>query len=444
MSLANKAFSIFQRDLILFVTNLITSIVVARMLGPVVLGIWTILSMVPSYAEALGRLKVDLASVHFIGQKTFRREDVLFNLNMITLVSIVVVVVVILWQFDVIYSWLFKNEIVDYKSELLALIILIPIQFLSLNYSYFHIAEENVLAYNRMVLIRALTISFLMIVFLVLTPFGLWSMILATLIGSFVALLYGMQSINYDGWISGSASGRVSFAMIRYGMHFYLAGILGQLQQYGTNLIAVAYLIPAQIAFLSQGQGVGRLLHKVVDPLNTILFPRISSAGNDEAINTSCIAFRISAILLLAGGMVLAIIAEPLVVLLYGIDFHPTAAVVRYLLPGLMIGGACSALQSYFTGTGRANLIPKIQVLPVGIQLLLTWLFQQWWGLNGVAVALSIGLALYGLSLFIAFVKVSDVSLSELVPRISDLRYLMEFVLSKLGFIGDKNKTGTD
>jgi O-antigen/teichoic acid export membrane protein len=433
VSLANKAFSIFQRDLLLFVSNLVTGILVARTLGPAALGIWVILSMVPSYAEAIGRVKADNAAVYFIGQKTFRREDVLFNLNLIALASAGMTLVVILWQFEPIYNWLFRYNAGNYRFELLVLLILIPLQFLYLNYSYFHIAEENIHVFNRMVVIRALAISFTVIALLTLTSLGLWSVILATLVGPLIALLYGWHSIDRKDWISGRASKRVSFAMIRYGVNFYVANLLAQLQRYGTNLLAVGYLVPAQMAFLSQGQGAGQLLHKVVDPLSTILFTRISHSGSDEAANISCTAFRISTILLLAGGTGLAIVAEPLIVLLYGIDFQPSAAVVRYLVPGLVIGGACGTLHSYFVGTGRANLIPKIQVLPVGIQLLLAWLFLQWWGLAGAAAAISIGLALYGLVLFVAFVKVSKVSFSQLVPRIADLHYLVEFGISKLG-----------
>jgi hypothetical protein len=71
MTLSSNIYSIFQRDLLLFITNLATGVVTARTLGPAALGIWMILCLVPSYAEALGRTKADVASIYFIGQKTF-------------------------------------------------------------------------------------------------------------------------------------------------------------------------------------------------------------------------------------------------------------------------------------------------------------------------------------------------------------------------------------
>tara|TARA_Y100001934_G_C12377803_1_gene790289 strand:- start:2716 stop:2940 length:225 start_codon:yes stop_codon:yes gene_type:complete len=73
-------------------------------LGPRALGLWVILSMLPSYAEAIGRIKTDVAAVYFLGQKSFRREDVLFNMNLITLASAVFILAFILWQFQPIYD----------------------------------------------------------------------------------------------------------------------------------------------------------------------------------------------------------------------------------------------------------------------------------------------------------------------------------------------------
>jgi O-antigen/teichoic acid export membrane protein len=64
MSLSSKSFSIFQRDLFLLLCNLITGIVIARKLGPELMGLWAILQLIPGYAEAFGRLKFDVAAIY--------------------------------------------------------------------------------------------------------------------------------------------------------------------------------------------------------------------------------------------------------------------------------------------------------------------------------------------------------------------------------------------
>ena len=82
----------------LLLTNLGTGIIVARTLGPSVLGVWMILGILPSYAEAFGRLKVDVASVYIIGKGEFKSESVLFILNVIALLSSGLMVALIIWK----------------------------------------------------------------------------------------------------------------------------------------------------------------------------------------------------------------------------------------------------------------------------------------------------------------------------------------------------------
>ena len=67
MTITDKLFSIFTRDVVLFVTTLLTGVVIARYLGPEKLRIWTLLLLIPGYAEAFGRLQLDVSSVYTIG-----------------------------------------------------------------------------------------------------------------------------------------------------------------------------------------------------------------------------------------------------------------------------------------------------------------------------------------------------------------------------------------
>lgn len=425
--------------MLLFVTNLLTGVVVARSLGPTMLGVWMILSLLPAYAESFGRLKADVASVYFIGQKTFRREDILFNLNVIALVSSILVVGIVFWQFELMYEWLFVNEIADYRAELSALSIQIPLNFLYLNYSYFHLANENINTYNRMLVIYALVNSTIAIILLLFTTLGLWSVIIASLLSLLLALLYGWKSIDRESWKQGHLDRKVSFALIKYSLHIYFSGILGQLRQSGTNLIALSYLLSSQIAFLGQGQGVGRILFKMSNAINDVLYPRISKTGS-SVINITCKSFRISSILLLCGGLILAIAAEVLIIFLYGEPFRPTIEVVYYLLPGLVVIGASSSLISFFNGTGRAKLIPRVQILPILIQILLAFQLIELWGLVGAVLSITVGMILYGINLIIVFIKITKIPANQLLPNFDDFHYLMMFAFNSFKTIFGRGK----
>ena len=113
MSFAKKAFSLFQIDAILFFTSIIIGAIIARKLGPDLRGLYAILLLIPSYAEAFGRIKFDIASVYFLGKGRMALGEMLFILNLLAILTSAVIISIFLWQYDWIYAQLYQNTTVD-------------------------------------------------------------------------------------------------------------------------------------------------------------------------------------------------------------------------------------------------------------------------------------------------------------------------------------------
>lgn len=103
MSFTEKSASIFKRDIFIRLWTIFTSIIIARNLGSATMGLWYILLMIPSYAEPLGRLKLDVASVYFIGKRKYRVGEIYFNLIAISLFSSAIVISLFFWQREFIF-----------------------------------------------------------------------------------------------------------------------------------------------------------------------------------------------------------------------------------------------------------------------------------------------------------------------------------------------------
>ena len=69
MRLSISIIKILKRDIYIQAISFITSILIARNLGPYVLGIWSILRLIQGYIETFGRTKTEFASIYFIGRK---------------------------------------------------------------------------------------------------------------------------------------------------------------------------------------------------------------------------------------------------------------------------------------------------------------------------------------------------------------------------------------
>jgi len=434
VNLAHKAFSIFKRDALLFIVNLLTGVLVARMLGPLALGAWLAMSLVVSYSESLGRIKTDAAAVYLIGKKIYKREDILFNMNLISLASSVLILSIIYLLFNHIYDYIFDKQLVDYRLQFALTLGIIPLQFFYLNFTYFHIAEENYRVHNSMVFIQAITNVIFLITMLFFFSAGVWAVVLSSIFSMAAGLIFGYVAIDKLDWKRGRPSKEICWDLIKSGFNFYLGGVANQLQLTGINMFSAIYLRQDSLAFLTQGQGVGRLLQKFVDPACTVIFSRTSRSNEDVAIKNTCVAFRVSCILLFCGAVFLSIFGKAIVILLYGLEFERSATVMLILIPGLVINNLAQVLINFFYGINRANLIPRMQVVPLIIQLILGWLFIQHWGLMGIAAAMSFGLSIYGLIVVIVFLVTTKTPALMILPGSADLIYIKSFISSKLNY----------
>jgi O-antigen/teichoic acid export membrane protein len=430
LSLAAKAYSLFRRDILLFVTNTITGIVVARQLGPTALGLWVILQMLVGYAEAFGRIKFDAAAVYMLGRKKYEIRDVVFTLNTLAVVTSALVVGLILWRFEWVYQALFANSDHDVRVYMGLVLVQVPLQFVSMNYAYLYIHREDVATYNAMVVIRSLMSSVLAIILLVTTDMGLLAVVLSTIVSVFAGLLYGIVRF---GPVQGTRP-LLKIALIRdlfsYASRLYATGVIGQLNAYMTRLVLALYLVPAQVAYFAMAQNFGQLLNKVPDALNTILFPRLSKIDSEsESAQLAAAAFRVVLVILTALGICAFFLLGPLVTLLYGAAFVAVIEPFRIILPGLILSGATTVLDQFFSGIGKPGISGKIAVAPLVIQTLGATLLVPSLGLLGGALALLASLLSLAAIQLAVFMRLSGCTIkSNLLIRSEDIATVARFL----------------
>ena len=413
-------------------TNIITGIIVSRALGPSVLGIWMILGLIIAYSEAFGRTKADVASVYILSNKKYTLSEIVFSLNVIAIISSTIIIVIILSQFNFIYDLFFGISGNQYELYLKIILLQIPFQFLSINYSYLHIALDNVSTYNKMIIYQTFTYSILSIFLILVTKLGLLSIIIASIISYIVSLSYGFYKLEKIKFINFKWNKSLFLELLKYGSNFYITGIFGQFHESGARTIMTSFMNSSSIAFIGQAQGIGKLINKIPDALNTILYPRLSKSLNDSAIQISIKSFRIISIIQLVFGLSLLIIIDSLIVIMYGEAFQPTADMVKIILPGLIINGSCSVFISYFNSIGKAKYVPRIQLIPILIQLILAYYFINIFQYHGAAFAISIGFAINGLFFLITFLVLTKSSIFKIIPRKSDFNFIFKFIMNSI------------
>jgi O-antigen/teichoic acid export membrane protein len=430
--LALKSLSIAKRDLLLMATNVATGVVVARLLGPAILGVWVVFQLILSYAEAFGRPRFDQAAVYYVGRRIYGAGVVAFTINVAALASSVVIVAVAAVAFESIYGLLLRDA-PDVHGLLWLVLAQIPLQFIYLNYAYLHISRENVHAYNRMTVWRSISNAVLTVIALAVLQLGLTGVVLAMLASTVLGIAYGAIRFHRDTAIVTTWDWKLVRDLGGYGSRMYVAGAVGQLNNQLTNAICAVYLPSAELAYFSIASARRDVMNLLPNAVNTILFPRISSLERADAARLTALSMRLLLVTMLGVGVGAAALIRPVVALLYGAQYLPVVQPFLLLVPAFVVAGAMSPALQYFLGIGRPDLTVKVGVPAALLQLALAaWLVPAW-SLIGAAIALAIPLLFGAILGLVVFLRLSELGIRDaVVIRVSDIALLRDIATREL------------
>ncbi|MCC7142612.1 MAG: polysaccharide biosynthesis C-terminal domain-containing protein, partial [Candidatus Eisenbacteria bacterium] len=154
----------------------------------------------------------------------------------------------------------------------------------------------------------------------------------------------------------------------------------------------------AQLGLYSIGVALAEALWHFPRAMNQAAVAKIAGGGRADALSLSLRTVRIGVFLTVIFGTLLALIARPLVLWVYGDAFEGSVACLLFLLPG-MVGNAMAGPLGLFLsqqlGLPRHNAINSAIVLVVNIALNAVWIPR--WGAVGAAAASSVTYLLMGL-----------------------------------------------
>jgi len=249
MSLAEKSYSVLQRDAILFVTNVINSVLIARALGPHFLGLALILAMIPAYSKVFGRIRVDIAAIYFLGRKKFKFPAVFRALNRITFVSSFIIITFMISIHDPLTARLFEEDAEQVGYLVFVVLIQIPLFFTHMNYMHLHIFREDVKSVNAMVMTRAISSTAFIFVLLFIFDMVGAVVVYASILALLFSMMVGWRRLGrMDPVQSGDMTG-IYISLLKYGFKSYLGGLLTFLNNFSAQAIIVVVIsVPSYVA----------------------------------------------------------------------------------------------------------------------------------------------------------------------------------------------------
>jgi len=410
--------------------GIVSSIIVARYLGPSGKGIFAVLGVISGIALQFGNLGIPAANVYFIGKEKNLLSHITANSFFFGIGGGISVAVLVYLLF-ILYPNIIGN--ID-PFFLIVTLISLPFVFISQLYTNILLGCQRFLGYN---LISILTVGFSVIVnniiLLIVLKKGVVELVVMSTITSIIF------SLVYIIYVSRLAKFKISFdltlfhRMIKYGIKSYIASLLGYLIIRSDIFLVNYFLGVGSTGIYSVAVGFGDLLYILPSTVGMILFPKISASQDDKGILTQTIC-RHTVLIMIIICLTAGIISKPLILFMYGVQYSSSIEPFLWLLPGIFSLGIGTILMQDLAGRGLPPIVYIAPSIALFVNVILNIVLIPVIHINGAAISSSISYTIMmGLTLR-HFLRLTNNSLSELlVIKRKDINVLKERIIE--GFI---------
>ncbi len=375
----------FITQSLMIVISLLTSVILARILGPEGRGLYAVASIVNAIGIQFFNFGLHSSNTYYVARDRKLLPALLGNSLLIGFGCGSLAIVLAGVAFSI---WPHLAPV----QGLLLLLALVSVPF-SLVYMLLQkllIGIDEVSSYNKIDLaIKIIGIILIGLVILLrqVTVEMLFSANLITLAIGFVWCLWSLITyISVHPW--------PSFSLLRdslgYGLKAYLASFFS-LMVLRSDLLMVKHLLgEEQAGYYSIAASMADMVYMLPCIIATLLFPKLSALptiSEKWKFTKKVIATGGPLVIFLGGSAVL--VAEPLVKFLFGVHFLPAATAFIWLLPGIIFLGIQTIAVQFLNSVG----FPKVIVLVWAGSFLLNFTLNTWaipsYGIKGASLASS-------------------------------------------------------
>ncbi|MBP2021183.1 O-antigen/teichoic acid export membrane protein [Clostridium punense] len=384
------------------IINFITSIIIARVLGPEGNGYLTSVILIPNTLYILFSGQYFADSLYFIRKKIYSLEEVLASSLIIYFALGVMETIIILG-----YSIFSPMDNLIY--------IIIMIFMLNLNFLIMPIliAIEKIGTKNILTVLAAVLnicqVLLLLLIFkgnlnveqVIITQ--LVTFVITNLLGAYAILKNINTKLNFQL--------KKNISIIKTIFHFTKSCYISNLANY-LNFRLDQWFIMAingvySLGIYSVAVNLSEKFWIIPDSISTILYPEVASSNDHKKIikginKTICISIGLGVL----GWVMALILLDPIILFLYSDKYLAVSKLIKILFPGIVLFAIVKIITSFFSGIGKPELRVKGAIVGTLVNLLLNIPLIPAYGINGAAFATLISYTIYGIWIIITYHKV--------------------------------------
>lgn len=396
-----------------------SAVVLTRAAGAEGLGRYTLLSLIAYLAALAAGAGISWSAIHHVGSGKHAVVDVVSTVMGVALLSTLVAEVVVASVF-LIAAHSYFREVTTVQLGLT----LLAICGLPLNTA----AASLLLGTNRPALyagLNAIQFGTAFAIQLVLAAVGALSAtsaIAGWCVGIALSLVIGLAQLNRHAALRIGIKRSVLMDLAGFGFKGYLANIATFMNYRIDSLLLNGYLGVAAVGYYSVAVALAEATWYVANATSLVMFPLVSSVSRAEADRLTPKVCRNTLLATAVTAAVLALVARPLISILFTPAMSPALNALRLLLPGVVALSAGKVMASYLSGIGKPGYATWISGANVLLTVALDVLLIPPFGIAGAAVASSVVYTTLTIVSLVVFTRESGRTLLEtVIPQREDL-----------------------
>ena len=379
------------------VFGIVTSIIIARELGPEKNGVIAALVVFPALFMSVGSLGIRQSTTYYLGKNIFSEKDIKAAITQIWLISTIISVIVCF----VLMRYLSKSG----DNFLFVLLALAPIPFSLFNTynSGIFLGKNQIKEFNKINWIPSLLTLVVTLILVLGLSLGIKGYFIALIAGPlFISALLLFKNKFLD-VLSLKFNWQVIKPMIRLGSIYALALMFINLNARLDVILLDRLSSDFETGIYSKGYSVGNYLLQIPWMLNTIVFSRSAIAKNDELFSKKVSQLlRVSFLVILLFAGFLFMFSDFIIVLMFGEDFIGSSIVLQYLLLGVLFLSLFKILNQDLAGKGKPWISMKAMIPGLLVNVILNYFLIPSYGATGASIASTISYS-FAIILFIHF-----------------------------------------
>lgn len=420
MKLTRNIFVTLSSRAMIILFSLVSSVVLARYLGPEGRGLFALVLLLPELARSFGLLGIDQANGVYAGLEPKNCRVLVWQSLVIAGVvggGIAVAGIGYLALGAPGFPDLLRGPLWLYAVPLLLLPITIVIEY----WQAILRGMNRILMQNVLDIGTRLASLLLVVLFVVGFRLDVAGVVWATALGTAITLVITvvlLRRVGVLGWPAFDLSmwkRTIRFALPAYG------GNVAAYLNYRVDEIIIAAMLPAeQLGFYVMAVGLVERLWILPGAVANALLPHLTNSPQRDPVLSATIARHVM-VWVGAGCLLIFVFADLVVRVLYSSAFAPVVAPLRWLLPGIFVLSIAKVVLAEVIAQEKPHYPSLASGLAVVVNIAANFLLVPYMGISGAALASSLSYSLLALMWVWYYLRECGVRWTALVPCTGDI-----------------------